>query len=84
MGYSLMDAGRNMKASSMQGLAEAQQRDEERDLRNEQLKDAKETTEKTSMATGAMSGAMMGSQIMPGWGTAIGAVAGGLLGYLGS
>lgn len=31
-------------------------------------------------AGGAMSGAMMGSQIMPGWGTAIGAVAGGLLG----
>lgn len=29
---------------------------------------------------GAASGAMMGSQIMPGWGTAIGAVAGGLLG----
>lgn len=34
-------------------------------------------------AGGALSGAMMGSQIMPGWGTAIGAVAGGLLGGYG-
>jgi hypothetical protein len=32
---------------------------------------------------GAATGAMMGSQIMPGWGTAIGAVAGGLLGGYG-
>jgi len=32
------------------------------------------------MAGGAMAGAAMGSTIMPGWGTAIGAVAGGLLG----
>jgi hypothetical protein len=29
---------------------------------------------------GAASGAAMGSMIMPGWGTAIGAVGGGLLG----
>lgn len=34
-------------------------------------------------AGGAMSGAMAGSQIMPGWGTAIGAIAGGLLGAYG-
>jgi hypothetical protein len=34
-------------------------------------------------AGGAMSGAMLGSQIYPGWGTAIGAVAGGLLGGYG-
>ena len=33
-----------------------------------------------SAAGGAMSGAYMGSQVYPGWGTAIGAVAGGLLG----
>jgi hypothetical protein len=33
---------------------------------------------------GAMSGAAAGSMIMPGWGTAIGAVGGGLLGALGS
>jgi hypothetical protein len=31
-------------------------------------------------AGGAMAGAQMGSQIYPGWGTAIGAIAGGLLG----
>jgi len=33
---------------------------------------------------GAMSGAAMGTQIMPGWGTAIGGVAGGLMGMFGS
>lgn len=34
-------------------------------------------------AGGAMTGAAMGSQILPGWGTAIGAVGGGILGALG-
>lgn len=33
---------------------------------------------------GAAAGAGLGTQIMPGWGTAVGAVAGGLLGYMGS
>lgn len=33
---------------------------------------------------GAMSGAMMGSMIMPGWGTAIGAVAGMAMGFMSS
>lgn len=32
---------------------------------------------------GAMAGAQLGSQIYPGWGTAIGAIGGGLLGYMG-
>ena len=36
-----------------------------------------------SALSGAASGAAAGSMIMPGWGTAIGAVAGGLLGALG-
>lgn len=34
-------------------------------------------------AGGALSGASMGSMVMPGWGTAIGAGLGGLLGYMG-
>jgi hypothetical protein len=34
-------------------------------------------------ANGAASGAAMGSMIMPGWGTAIGGVAGGLMGAFG-
>ena len=33
---------------------------------------------------GATSGALIGSKLLPGWGTAIGAVGGGLLGYFGS
>ncbi len=33
-------------------------------------------------ATGALSGAALGTQILPGWGTAAGAVIGGLGGYL--
>jgi len=37
-----------------------------------------------SVGGGAMSGAAMGSMIMPGWGTAIGAGAGGLMGLLNS
>jgi uncharacterized membrane protein len=32
---------------------------------------------------GAATGAMIGSEIMPGWGTAIGAVGGGLMGLFG-
>lgn len=35
-------------------------------------------------ASGAASGALLGTSIMPGWGTAIGAVGGGLAGYFGS
>lgn len=35
-------------------------------------------------ASGAASGALLGSEILPGWGTAIGAVAGGALGYFGT
>ncbi|WP_020209051.1 YMGG-like glycine zipper-containing protein [Gilvimarinus chinensis] len=84
MAYSLMQAGQNMKRSSMQGLAAAQQRDEEREQTNENLKEAKRQQETSGAMTGAASGAMMGTQIMPGWGTAIGAVAGGLLGWLSS
>lgn len=37
-----------------------------------------------SVGSGAASGAAMGTSIMPGWGTAIGAVAGGVMGALGS
>lgn len=37
-----------------------------------------------SVGGGAASGAAMGTSIMPGWGTAIGAVAGGVMGALGS
>jgi len=41
-------------------------------------------TQKTSGAmAGAAGGAALGSQIMPGWGTAIGAVVGGIAGYFG-
>jgi hypothetical protein len=36
-----------------------------------------------SAASGAASGAALGTQIMPGWGTAIGAIGGGVLGLLG-
>lgn len=35
-------------------------------------------------ASGAVSGALLGTEILPGWGTAIGAVAGGALGYFGT
>jgi len=34
-------------------------------------------------ASGAMSGAQLGTMVLPGWGTAIGAVAGGVAGYFG-
>ena len=37
----------------------------------------------TGAATGAAGGAAMGTSVMPGWGTAVGAVAGGLLGAFG-
>jgi hypothetical protein len=36
------------------------------------------------VASGALAGAGMGTSIMPGWGTAIGGVAGGLLGLIGA
>lgn len=81
MSYGLMGIGSQMKSTSMQGLADAEMREEERKIKNEQLKEAYETQQKTGAMSGAASGAMMGSQIMPGWGTAIGAVAGGLIGW---
>lgn len=38
----------------------------------------------TSVGAGALSGAAAGTAIMPGWGTAIGAVAGGAIAYFGA
>jgi hypothetical protein len=43
----------------------------------------KEPSTAASVLGGAASGAAAGTAIMPGWGTAIGAVAGGLAGLLG-
>ena len=39
-------------------------------------------TQAAGAATGALSGAALGTKILPGWGTAAGAVIGGLGGYL--
>ena len=41
-------------------------------------------TRETAAGQGALTGAAAGSQVMPGWGTAIGAGIGGIMGYVGA
>lgn len=65
----LMSVGRQYKDQGIAGLESAYAREDERDRFNKGVEQA-EYSEKLS---GAASGAAIGTQIMPGWGTLIGA-----------
>lgn len=71
---SLISVGRGYKGQAHTGMMNTLQRQDRRDQFNQGVKDA----EKAELVTGAASGAAIGTQILPGWGTALGAAIGGL------
>lgn len=72
MSYSIMQSGQSTKGKATDSLKTLSDMEQKRDMTNESIK----TQKKTSQMGGAASGAMIGTTIMPGWGTAIGAVIG--------
>ncbi|ANS04623.1 MULTISPECIES: glycine zipper domain-containing protein [Pseudoalteromonas] len=78
MSYSIMNAGQSTKAKSTQSLKTLSDMEQNREIANDQADQA----QKNSQMSGTATGAMIGTQIMPGWGTAIGAVIGFAAGSL--
>lgn len=73
-GYGLTDFRRNLDSQSQGGLQQAAQRENQREMANDQLAQQDKASRMNSIATGAG----IGTAIMPGIGTAIG----GGIGYL--
>ena len=65
----LTDLNRMMKSEAIQGIAQAESAEQQRKQTNEQIK----TAEKAGTLGAVGAGAAVGTQIMPGWGTLIGA-----------
>ena len=78
MAYSIMQAGQSTKNKATGSLKSLSDMEQNRDMTNENL----DQQQKSSQMSGAASGAMIGTQIMPGWGTAIGAAVGFVAGSL--
>ncbi len=80
MSYGLIQYGRGMKGESLQGLSQVARNEEQREMTNKGLKQAKRQQETTSAASGAVMGAQMGSAGGP-WGMVAGAAIGALAGW---
>jgi len=78
MAYSILQAGQSTKNKATGSLKSLSDMEQNRDMTNENL----DQQQKSSQMSGAASGAMIGTQIMPGWGTAIGAAVGFVAGSL--
>ena len=65
----LTDLNRMMKSEAIQGIAQTESAEQQRKQTNEQIK----TAEKAGTLGAVGAGAAVGTQIMPGWGTLIGA-----------
>lgn len=78
MSYSLLQLGADTRKQALAGLKSSAEREVQRDNTNQNLKDAERA--KTLSSIGA--GAGIGTAIMPGVGTAAGAVAGYVVGEL--
>jgi uncharacterized membrane protein len=78
MSYSIMDMGNSTKSQSKQSLTTLADLEQSREITNNQI----DSQKKSSQMTGAASGAIIGTQVLPGWGTAIGAGIGLLAGSL--
>lgn len=76
MGYGLIDVGRNTANTAVQGLSDLNKQEQQRKSTNKQLK----AQYKNGIISGAGAGAAIGTLAIPipGVGTAIGAVVGGL------
>ncbi|MCD9504512.1 bacteriocin [Photobacterium phosphoreum] len=78
MSYSVLNLGGDTRKQAMDGLRQAADREEQIESTNKQLK----TAERTQTMSAIGSGAAIGTAIMPGIGTAIGAVGGLIIGEL--
>ncbi len=78
MGYSIMQAGQSTKNKATGSLKTLSDMEQNREMTNDNL----DQQQKSAQMSGAASGAMIGTQIMPGWGTAIGAAVGFVAGSL--
>ena len=78
MSYSLLNTGDSLKSQADGSLNTLVNMEQKREATNDQI----DQTKKSNKMSGAATGAMIGTQIMPGWGTAIGAAAGFLAGSL--
>ncbi|PSU23808.1 bacteriocin [Photobacterium kishitanii] len=78
MSYSILSLGNDTRKQAMSGLRSAADREEHLESTNKQLKTAKRTQTMGAIGTGAA----IGTSIMPGIGTAIGAVGGLIIGEL--
>lgn len=72
----LIDLKQMMQSEALQGIGQS----EEMKQRQEMQKEQQEAAQKQGQMSAVGTGAMIGTQIMPGWGTVIGAA----IGYLGS
>lgn len=84
MAYGLVHTGRAIKSDALQGMEKVQQNEQQREMRNDQIEQAESTQKTASVSGGAAVGAQVGTQIMPGWGTLIGAGIGALAGWAGA
>lgn len=70
-----MDMGKSTKSQSKQSLNTLADMEQNREITNNQI----DSQKKGSQMSGTATGAIIGTQILPGWGTAIG----GAIGLLG-
>lgn len=78
MSYSILNIGSDTRKQALSGLRDAANREQEMEHANKQIK----TAERTQTMGAIGSGAAIGTAIMPGIGTAIGAVGGLIIGEL--
>ena len=78
MGYSILDLGNDTRKQALSGLREATSREQEREIANDNLKQAEKQQKMSSVGMGASVGMMAGGPA----GAAIGAASGLVLGEL--
>ena len=79
-----MQQGQAWKSEAQSGLRDSAQLQQQRDMRNKQLVEAKKQQEMSSMGTGATTGAMIGAEYGSAggpWGVVIGAGVGLIAGW---
>jgi len=80
----LMGMNQYLAGQSIRGYGDLSTMEQNRNATNKRLKAQHQQAQTSATLSGAASGAMIGTEILPGWGTAIGAVAGAAFGYLSS
>jgi ElaB/YqjD/DUF883 family membrane-anchored ribosome-binding protein len=82
MGFGLIGIGRNQADQAIQGFGEVSKLETARNEAEKTMKAQQESADAQMKGSMAATGAMIGTMIMPGIGTAVGAVGGLVLGSL--